>query len=86
MTQHGQGMPLPLLVQQLIGQILQMHPALGRRVPAATGGDEMQMRVELAISPVRVQDDDVAAFEGLTAEVTKEFIHTADPASHQLAQ
>jgi hypothetical protein len=33
-----------------------------------------------------VQDDDVATFEELTAEVAKEFIQTADPTSHELAQ
>jgi hypothetical protein len=38
-------MPLPFLVQQLIGQIVQMHPALGLGVPPATGGDEMKMGV-----------------------------------------
>ena len=44
------------------------------------------MLMLLTIAPMGVQDDDVAAFEGLTTEVTKEFIHIADPASHQLAQ
>jgi hypothetical protein len=35
---------------------------------------------------MRVQDDDVATFEGLTAEVAKELVHTADPTSHEFAQ
>ena len=63
-----------------------MHPALGLGVPTATGGDEVQVGIVLTITPVGVQDDDVAAFESLPAEVAKEFIHTADPTSHQLAQ
>ena len=63
-----------------------MHPAFRLRVPTATGGDEMQMGVVLAVAPVRVQHDNVATFEALTAEVAKELIQTADPTSHQLAQ
>ena len=86
LAQHGEGMPLPLLLQQFIRQIIQMHPALRLGVPPPARRDEMQVRVELAIAPVCVQDDDVAAFEGLTAEVAKELIHTADPTPHELAQ
>ena len=63
-----------------------MHPALGRRVPTATGRDEMQVGVELAVSPMRVQDDDVATFEALPAEIAKELVHTADSTSHEFAQ
>jgi hypothetical protein len=40
----------------------------------------------LAVAPMCVQNDDVATFEGLTTEVAKEFIHTADPTSHELTQ
>ena len=37
----------------------------------------MQVRVELTITPMGMQNDDVAAFEGLTAEVAKELIALA---------
>jgi hypothetical protein len=41
LTQHGQDMPLPVLVERLIGQIVQMHPAFLVCIPAAAGGDEV---------------------------------------------
>ena len=86
LTQHGEGMPLPLLVQKRIGQMLQMHPALGLWVPAPTGGDEMQMGVVLAIASMRVQHDNIAAFEPLAAELAIEIVQTLHPASHKSAQ
>jgi hypothetical protein len=46
----------------------------------------MKMGMVLTIAPMGVQDDDVAAFKGLTAEIAKELVHTADPTAHELAQ
>lgn len=86
LTQHGEGVPLPLLVQKGIRQMLQMHPALGLRVPAPTGGDEMEMGVVLAIASMGVQHNNIATFELLAAELAIEIVHTLHPASHKSAQ
>src|SRR5713101_407342 len=41
LAHHAQQVPLPLAAQQLVGQILQMLPALSRTIIAPTGGDQM---------------------------------------------
>jgi hypothetical protein len=46
----------------------------------------MEVGVELTITPMRVQHDDVATFEALPAEIAKELVHTADPTAHEVAQ
>lgn len=50
LTQHAQDMPLPVLIQRLIRQIIQMHPALVLHIPAAAGGDEVQVGIVLTIT------------------------------------
>jgi len=42
-----------------------MDPLLGCLIPAATGGNAMQMRIVLAIAAMRLDDHDVATCEGL---------------------
>lgn len=86
LAQHGEGMPLPLLVQHGVGQILQMHPALGLWVPPPAGGDEMEVGIVLTVATVCVQNDDVATFEPPAAELAIEIVHTADPAAHEGTQ
>ncbi len=58
-------MPLPLFPQQGIGHIVQMDPLLGCLIPAATGGNAMQMRIVLAMAAMRLDDHDGATCEGL---------------------
>ena len=45
LTQHGQQMPLPLLPQEGIRDIVEMDPLLRLWIPAATRRNDMQMRI-----------------------------------------
>jgi len=47
--------PLPLATQQLVGQVMQVFPALPLAIIAPTGRDQMQMGVVLAIHPSQLK-------------------------------
>ena len=63
-----QQMPLPLATQQLVGQVLQMLPALSLAIIAPTGGDQMQMGMVLPIAAMRVEHRDGAPPERLAPD------------------
>jgi len=63
-----------------------MHPVSRLLIPSATGGDDVQMRVILAIAAMGLDDDDVTAFEVLAADTAKDIIQTPDPTAHERAQ
>src|SRR5215470_5825146 len=67
-------MPLPLLAQHTIWYVVEMDPWLRLLIPAATGGDDVQMGVVLPITAMRLDDDDVAAFEGSATDPTEDII------------
>ena len=63
-----------------------MLPARSLRIIAPTGGEQMQMRMVLAIAPMGVGHHNVASPEGLAPDLTIEIIQTLHPAAHQRAQ
>src|SRR6187397_2167930 len=63
-----------------------MHPLARLLIPAATSGDDVQMRVVLTIAAMGLDDDDVTAFEVLAADTAKDIIQTSDPTAHERAQ
>ena len=67
-------------------QVLQMHPLLGLLIPAATGGDDVQVGVVLAITAMRLDDHDVAARKGAATDPGKDIIQTASPTAHERTQ
>src|SRR5215510_11618490 len=64
LSYHGQQIPLQLLAQHTIRDVVEMDPLLRLVIPSATGGKEVQMGVILPIAPMGLDDHDVAAFEG----------------------
>src|SRR5712691_1761882 len=63
-----------------------MHPLVGLRIPPTTGGNAVQMRVVLPIAAVRLDNHDVAAFEGATTDTAIEIIQTADATTDERTQ
>src|SRR5712691_9944988 len=70
----------------VLGQIREMLPARSLRIIAPTGGEQMQMRMVLAMAPMGVGHHNVAPPEGLAPDLTREIIQTLHPAAHQRAQ
>src|SRR5713101_8524907 len=79
-------MPLPLTTEQRIGQVLQVFPALSRRIIAPTGGEQMQMGMVVPIATMRMGHHDVATSERLAPDLAKKVIHALHPAAHQCTQ
>jgi hypothetical protein len=86
LPQHRQQIPLPLLAERGIRDVVQMHPLSRLPIPAATGGDDVQMGVVLAIAAMGLDDDDVPACEILATDPAKDIIQTPDPTAHERAQ
>src|SRR5215510_2867132 len=86
LAQHGQEVPLLLTAQERIGQILEMLPARALGLIAPTGGEHMQMRMVLAIAPMRVEDRDIASSERLAPHRAVEVIEALPPAAHERPQ
>src|SRR5712691_4000369 len=63
-----------------------MHPLVALRVPSPTGGDNVQVRIVLAIAAMRLDDHNVAALEGLATDRTKEVVQALHPAWHERTQ
>jgi len=59
-----------------------MHPLLGLLIPSPARRNDMQMRVVLAIAPMRLDHDDVTAFEGLATDRAKEILSALDATLH----
>src|SRR5712691_10075872 len=60
-----------------------MHPLVCLLIPSTTGRNDMQMRIVLAITPMRLDHDDIAALEGLAAHCTKEIVQALHPTLHE---
>src|SRR5229473_4194812 len=60
-----------------------MHPLVCLLIPSTTGRNDMQMRIVLAITSMRLDHDDIAALEGLTAHCTKEIVQAFHPTLHE---
>src|SRR5687768_11698749 len=63
-----------------------MLPAISRLIVTATGGEPMQMRMILTMTPVRMEDHDRAAPEGLALDGAVESIQALDPTAHKRTQ
>src|SRR5262245_58903967 len=74
LAHHAQEVPLPFATQEIVGQELEMLPALSLGIIPPTGGEQMQMGVVLPIAPMGVEHGDVAPPECLAPDVTIEII------------
>ena len=79
-------MPLPLLAQQGIRHVIQMHPLLRLPIPAATGGDDVQVGVVLAIAPMGLDHHNVAPLEGTAADAREDSVQARDATAHKRTQ
>src|SRR2546430_8929274 len=80
LAQHRQQVPLPFATQQLVGQALQMLPALALGIIAPARGEQMQVRVILPIPAMRVEHRDGATLERLAPVIAIEIIQAWRPA------
>src|SRR5215831_6847138 len=60
-----------------------MHPLVCLRIPSTAGRNDMQMRVVLAITPMGLDHDDIAALEGFATHCTKENVQAFHSALHE---
>src|SRR6478672_23086 len=86
LPQHREQRPLPLLAQQAIRHVVQMHPLLGLLIPSPTGGDDVQRGIVLAMTAMGLDDQDGAAREGAATDPALDIIHTADATAHEWTQ
>ena len=63
-----------------------MHPLPGLRLPSATGGDDGQMGVVLAIAAMRLDHHDVATLERGATDPTEDIVSAPDPTTHEGTQ
>src|SRR6266851_130171 len=82
----GQQIPLPLFAQQGIGQVVEMHPLAGLAIPSATGGNDRQMGIVLAIAPMGLDHYDVAALEVTATDPCEDVIQARDATAHKGTQ
>src|SRR5262245_24899347 len=86
LAQHSQQMPLPLLPQQGIRHIVKVDPLLRLWIPAATRGNDMQMRIVVPIPSVGLDHDDIAALQGPATDPAKDIIQASHPTTHERTQ
>src|SRR2546425_10328888 len=79
-------MPLPFATQEIVGQVLEMLPALSLALIPPTGGEQRQMGMVLAIAAMRVEHRDGAPSERLALDGAIEIIQALRPAAHERAQ
>src|SRR5882724_11456391 len=60
-----------------------MHPLVCLRIPSTAGRNDMPMRVVLAMTPMGLDHDDIAALEGLATHRTKEIVQAFHPTLHE---
>jgi hypothetical protein len=77
---HLEGIPLPWLGQPGGGYIAYMSPLLSLRSPSPPGGDDVQVRMVLAMAPMGLDDHHGTACEGRATDRPKEVISTLHPA------
>src|SRR4029453_2735506 len=65
---HAQQVPLPCATQEIVGQVLQMFPALSRRLISPAGGEQMEMRMVLPIAPMRMEYHNIAPSKRLAPD------------------
>src|SRR5262245_55091129 len=63
-----------------------MLPAVSQPIVASTSSEHMQMGMVLAITPVRMEDHDIAALEWLSFDGAVEIIQALDPTAHERTQ
>src|SRR5262249_15696830 len=63
-----------------------MLPAVSQPIVASTGSEHMQMGMVLAITPVRMEDHDIAPLEWLAFDGAVELIQALDPTAHKRTQ
>src|SRR5947199_7889227 len=63
-----------------------MRPAVSQPIVSPTGGEHMQMGMVLAITPVRMEDHDIATLEWLAFNGAVEIIQALDPTAHERTQ
>src|SRR5215470_8473576 len=86
LAQHRQQMPLPLLPQQGIRHIVEVDPLLRLWNPAATRGNDMQMRIVVPIPSVGLDHDDIAALQGPATDPAKDLIQASHSTTHERTQ
>src|SRR5882724_12345178 len=86
LAHHAQQMPLPLAMEHLIRQVMQVFPALALLIIAPTGGDQMQMGMVMTIAAMGVDHHDVATLESLAPDLAIKIIQALHPTPHQGAQ
>src|SRR6266568_2412334 len=79
-------MPLPFATQEIVGQVIEMLPALSLAIIPPTGGEQMQMGMVLAIAPMGMEHRDGATPERLAPDVALEIIQALPPTAHECAQ
>src|SRR5216683_7278787 len=60
-----------------------MHPLVCLRIPSTAGRNDRQMRVVLAMTPMGLDHDDIAALKGLATHRTKEIVQAFHPTLHE---
>ena len=63
-----------------------MHPLAGLLIPAATRGNAVQMRIVLPIAAMRLDDHDVAAFEGAATDTAEAIIQALHSTAYERTQ
>src|SRR5512134_51273 len=63
-----------------------MHPLAALAIPAATRGDDGQMRVVLPMAAMRLDHHNVAALERTATDPGEDIIQAPDPTAHERAQ
>src|SRR5262245_5551453 len=67
-------MPLPLLAEHRIWQMVQMHPLSGLLIPATTGGNDVQMGIVVPMPAMGLDHDDIAALQGSATDPAEDII------------
>jgi len=83
---HRQQRPRPCATQEIVGQGLEMLPALALGILPPTGGEQMPMGVVWPMAPMGVEPRHGAPPECLAPDCTLEILQAWRPAAHERAQ
>src|SRR4029453_5473313 len=86
LAHHAQQVPLPCATQEIVGQVLQMFPALSRRIISPAGGEQREIRRFVPIAPMRMEYHNIAPSKRLAPDGAVESIQALRPAAHERAQ